>query len=90
MLDRPLARIENLRVEFQTRDGPVVGVEDVSFEVNPGEIFGLLGPNGAGKTTLIRMLCGLLPPSSGTARVVGIDIASQPRRLRQRSRCAAP
>jgi ABC-2 type transport system ATP-binding protein len=52
--------------------------------VNPGEIFGLLGPNGAGKTTLIRMLCGLLPPSSGTARVVGIDIASQPRRLRQR------
>ena len=78
----PAESVETRRLT--RRFGDFVAVDDVSFEVNPGEIFGLLGPNGAGKTTLIRMLCGLLPPSNGTARVVGIDIASQPRRLRQR------
>lgn len=65
------------------RFGDFVAVDDVSFDVSPGEIFGLLGPNGAGKTTLIHMLCGLLPPSNGTARVAGVDIAIDPRRLRQ-------
>jgi len=61
-----------------------VAVDGVSLRVDGGEIFGLLGANGAGKTTLIRMLCGLLPPSGGTARVAGIDIGSRPHRLRQR------
>ncbi|MBW7950062.1 MAG: ABC transporter ATP-binding protein [Pseudorhodoplanes sp.] len=61
-----------------------VAVDRVSLAVKPGEIFGLLGANGAGKTTLIRMLCGLLPPTEGTASVAGIDIAAEPRRLRQR------
>jgi len=52
-------------------------VEDVSFRVEQGEIFGLLGPNGAGKSTLIRMLTTLLPPTAGTARVNGFDIVRQ-------------
>jgi ABC-2 type transport system ATP-binding protein len=66
------------------RFGPFLAVDGVSLSVRPGEIFGLLGPNGAGKTTLIRMLCGLLPPSEGSARVAGVDVGAEPRRLRQR------
>lgn len=57
-------------------------VDDVSFEVYRGEIFGFLGPNGAGKSTTIRMLCGLLAPTSGEARVGGFDIATQAETLR--------
>ncbi len=59
-------------------------VDAVSIEVRSGEIFGLLGANGAGKTTLIRMLCGLLPPSDGRGHVAGINISSEPHRLRAR------
>lgn len=50
-------------------------VDGISFSVRRGEVFGLLGPNGAGKSTTFRMLCGLLPPTSGTARVLGIDLS---------------
>jgi ABC-2 type transport system ATP-binding protein len=57
--------------------GEFVAVDRVSFEVAPGEIFGFLGSNGAGKTTVIRMLCGLLTPTSGGGRVAGFDIATQ-------------
>lgn len=57
--------------------GDFVAVDAVSFEVNKGEIFGFLGANGAGKTTAMRMLCGLLAPTSGKASVAGFDIASQ-------------
>jgi ABC-2 type transport system ATP-binding protein len=56
------------------RFGELVAVNDVSFTVEQGELFGLLGPNGAGKTTLIRMLTTLTPPTTGTARVAGHDI----------------
>jgi ABC-2 type transport system ATP-binding protein len=56
------------------RFGDFVAVNDVSFQVHTGEVFGLLGPNGAGKTTLIRMLTTLTPPSAGTAKVGGHDI----------------
>ncbi len=58
-------------------------VDDVSFEIPRGEIFGLLGPNGAGKTTTMRMLCGILEPTSGEARVVGFDVGRQPDRVKQ-------
>jgi ABC-2 type transport system ATP-binding protein len=58
------------------RFGDFTAVNRVSFEVRRGEIFGLLGPNGAGKTTTFRMLCGLLPPSSGTLRIAGVDVGS--------------
>ncbi len=56
------------------RFGDFTAADSVSFEVNQGEIFGLLGPNGAGKSTVFKMLCGLLKPSAGEARVVGLDL----------------
>lgn len=71
--------VENLRREF----GKFVAVNDVSFEVARGEVFGFLGANGAGKTTTIRMLIGLLPPTSGSARVAGFDIAREANRVRK-------
>jgi len=58
-------------------------VDDVSFNIEQGEVFGLLGPNGAGKTTTIRMLCTLLAPTSGTARINGFDIVARPNEVRQ-------
>jgi ABC-2 type transport system ATP-binding protein len=59
-------------------------VDEVSFTVSPGEVFGFLGPNGAGKTTTIRMLCGILPPSAGRALIGGVDVAAEPERIRSR------
>jgi ABC-2 type transport system ATP-binding protein len=66
------------------RFGAFVSVDDLSFEVKPGEVFGLLGSNGAGKSTTIRMLCGLLRPTSGTATVLGIDVAKDPEAVKRR------
>jgi len=60
------------------RYGDKVAVDDVSFSVRGGEIFGFLGPNGAGKTTTLKMIVGLLKPTSGTARVAGYDVQTQP------------
>ncbi len=64
--------------------GTFTAVDRVSFEVQPGEIFGFLGSNGAGKTTTIRMLCGLLAPSSGSASVLGFDVATQAPQIKRR------
>ena len=66
------------------RFGPFLAVDDVSFNVSTGEIFGFLGSNGAGKSTTIRMLCGLLRPTSGTASVGGIDVAADPEGVKRR------
>jgi ABC-2 type transport system ATP-binding protein len=60
------------------RFGALTAVDGISFSVGEGEVFGLLGPNGAGKSTLIRMLTTLVPPSSGTARVAGCDVVTDP------------
>jgi ABC-2 type transport system ATP-binding protein len=65
------------------RFGRFTAVERLDFEVRRGEIFGFLGPNGAGKSTTIRMLCGLLSPSEGTAMVGGFDIAVAPESVRE-------
>lgn len=69
--------------ELTRRFGDFLAVDRVSFSVAPGEVFGFLGPNGAGKTTTIKMLTGLLPPSRGTARVAGYDVATESRLVRQ-------
>jgi ABC-2 type transport system ATP-binding protein len=66
------------------RFGDFVAVNDVSFTVAPGEVFGFLGSNGAGKSTTIRMLCGLLRPTSGTALVGGIDVMRDPEAVKRR------
>jgi ABC-2 type transport system ATP-binding protein len=58
--------------------GDFIAVDHVSFTVKPGEVLGYLGPNGSGKTTTIRMLCGLMKPSEGTAQVMGIDVSQNP------------
>jgi ABC-2 type transport system ATP-binding protein len=66
------------------RFGSFVAVDHVNLQVDAGEIFGFLGPNGAGKSTTIRMLCGLLTPTSGSAIVAGFDVASAPESVRQK------
>jgi ABC-2 type transport system ATP-binding protein len=66
------------------RFGQVTAVNDVSFRVEKGEIFGFLGPNGSGKTTVIKMLTGLLPLSSGSARVEGLDVRVDSEVVRER------
>jgi ABC-type Fe3+/spermidine/putrescine transport system ATPase subunit len=63
--------------------GTRLAVDDVSFEVRAGEVFGLLGPNGAGKTTTLRMLATLLKPSSGTATLNGFEITREPQKVRE-------
>jgi len=65
------------------RFGDFTAVDRISLETRKGEIFGFLGPNGAGKSTTIRMLCGLLKPTSGQARVAGFDVAADPEAVRQ-------
>ena len=66
------------------RFGAFVAVSDLTFDVRQGEIFGFLGSNGAGKSTTIRMLCGLLRPTAGAARVGGIDVGRDPEAVKQR------
>jgi len=76
----PAIVVERLGKRF----GDFQALDDVSFTVGRGEIMGFLGPNGAGKSTLIRVLCGLLRPSAGRARVAGIDVAADPEGVRRR------
>jgi ABC-2 type transport system ATP-binding protein len=65
------------------RFGTFIAVDDISFQAHKGEIFGFLGPNGSGKSTTIRILCGLLRPSAGAAKVAGIDVRTNPEGVRQ-------
>ncbi len=71
--------VENLVKRF----GDFVAVDNVSFTVRRGEVFGFLGPNGAGKSTTIRILCGLLRPTSGVGHVSGFDISTEPETIRR-------
>jgi ABC-2 type transport system ATP-binding protein len=69
--------------ELEKRFGRFVAVDKVSFSVKQGEIFGFLGPNGAGKSTTIRMLCGIITPTSGYGRVAGFDIFKESEHIKQ-------
>jgi sodium transport system ATP-binding protein len=75
-----LIKVENITKQF----GTFKAVNDVSFEVEKGEIFGLLGENGAGKTTTLRMLATMLKPTNGTASMAGFDIISEPEKVRSK------
>jgi ABC-2 type transport system ATP-binding protein len=81
--------VNNLRRVFKSTDGiikrkvkEVVAVEDISFEIHQGELFGLLGPNGAGKTTSVKMLTTLLIPSGGSASILGLDVVKDADKVR--------
>ncbi len=83
--------VQHLRRVYRTTTGiirrkvkEVVAVDDISFDVRPGELFGLLGPNGAGKTTTVKMLTTLLIPTGGKASVLGYDVVKQSTALRTR------
>ena len=75
-----VVRVEHLRKRY----GDLVALQDVSFEIKPGEVFGILGPNGAGKTTTIEILEGLRQPDGGTVTVCGMNPAREPAALKQR------
>ncbi len=77
--NEPIIEAEGLVKRF----GPIQAVDGVSFEVYPAEIFGFLGPNGAGKTTTISILCTLLRPTAGVARINGYDVVKQPNEVRR-------
>ncbi len=80
-MNRELAvEVQNLSVKF----GDFYAVKDITFSVNPGEIFGFLGANGAGKTTTIRVLCGLLRPTSGEAKVAGVGFETGERAIKSK------
>ena len=79
-MSQPVIALDHLARRF----GHLVAVDDVSFAVERGQIFGLLGPNGSGKSTIIRMLCGVLAPSSGSARVLGFDATTETEAIKRR------
>ncbi len=79
-MDAPVIVADHLSRSF----GAFVAVDDVSFEVRRGEVFGFLGSNGAGKSTTIRLLCGLLKPTAGRALVAGIDVSQRPDEVKRR------
>jgi ABC-2 type transport system ATP-binding protein len=78
-LDADAVAVQDLVKRF----GRFTAVDRVSFSVRTGEIFGFLGPNGAGKSTTIRMLCGIITPTSGAGQVAGFDLFSEPERIKQ-------
>jgi len=79
-----MIELEGLSKTFPGPEGkPVAAVEELTFTVPPGQVFGLLGPNGAGKTTTLRMLCTVLKPTAGFATVAGYDVATQAAQVRQ-------
>jgi sodium transport system ATP-binding protein len=79
-----MIQVDNLTKAFRDlRRGQVLAVDHLCFEARAGEVFGLLGPNGAGKTTAMRILCTVLRPTDGTARVAGFDVRTQAAKVRQ-------
>ncbi|MCW3492259.1 ATP-binding cassette domain-containing protein [Microbacterium sp. SSM24] len=84
MANEPIIEAQGLTKRFSVKKKTVEAVTDLTFQVQRGELVAFLGPNGAGKSTSLRMLTTLIPPTSGTARVVGFDILRQPSDVRAR------
>src|SRR5881394_1341742 len=83
--DDARTRAPAIEVQHLTRRfAEFVAVNDLTFDVRQGEVFGFLGSNGAGKSTTIRMLCGLLKPTAGTATVGGVDVGRDPEGVKRR------
>ncbi|MEQ9400601.1 MAG: ABC transporter ATP-binding protein [Longimicrobiales bacterium] len=80
MSPAPAVSLRDVRRTF----GPLTAVDGLSFDVAPGELFGIVGPDGAGKTTTMRMLAGILPPSSGGVEVDGVDVVADPEAAKPR------
>jgi ABC-2 type transport system ATP-binding protein len=83
-MNEPAVRITGLSKVYPGKGGGTTAVDGLSIDISPGEIFGLLGPNGAGKTTTVRILCGLIAPTGGTAFVDGISVRDNPDGVRAR------
>jgi ABC-2 type transport system ATP-binding protein len=79
----PAIEVRNLTKRYGDGQSGVLAIDQLSFQVSPGEVFGFLGPNGAGKTTTIRLLTGLSRPSAGQARVLGLDLAHDLPRIKK-------
>ena len=79
-----MIRVENLTKTFETDTTDFIAVDNLSFQVNPGEVYGLLGPNGAGKTTTMRMVLGLMQPTGGFAEVEGFRSSDSPDEVKRR------
>ncbi len=79
MSTEPIIEVDRLTRTY----GSFTAVDQVTFQVSPGEIFGYLGANGAGKSTTIRMLCGILAPSAGRAQVAGVDVGTKPQQVKR-------
>lgn len=78
-MSQPVVATASLTKKF----GSLTAVDAINLEINEGEIFGFIGPNGSGKTTTIRMLCGIIEPTSGRAQVAGFDVKKDPEKIRE-------
>src|SRR5271156_2937391 len=78
-----MIKVEGLTKRYARK----IAVDNISFEVQKGQIVGFLGPNGAGKTTTMRVLTCFLPPTSGSATVAGFDVREQPMEVKRRTGC---
>ena len=81
-MDNPTQILPLEVVGLTKKFGTFTAVDHVTFDVQPGEVLGYLGPNGSGKTTTIRMLCGLIKPTEGTANVMGINVFKYPEQVK--------
>lgn len=82
-MSTPALQVENLRKVYTSKGrSALVAVDDISFQVQPGECFGLLGPNGAGKSTSMKCITGFFDPTSGSIKIGGIDVHREPKRAR--------